>query len=124
MRFADPDATRRGALPDASVVVRVQSALLVGDRPMPNGGPVIKHNAQQRLAEVCRLAEVPTQRYVHRTDLPCGSTIGPITATLLGIPTVDVGGAMLSMHPCRELAGSQDPAWMVRALTALLASAW
>lgn len=103
-------------------------------RPMPNGGPVIKHNAQQRyatcartaahFAEVCRLAEVPTQRYVHRTDLPCGSTIGPITATLLGIPTVDVGSAMLSMHSCRELAGSQDPAWMVRALTALLASAW
>jgi aspartyl aminopeptidase len=95
-------------------------------RPVLNGGPVIKSNAQQRYAtcartaalfqELCRRAEVPVQHYAHRTDLPCGSTIGPITATLLGIPTVDVGSAMLSMHSARELAGSADPELMTRAL--------
>lgn len=95
-------------------------------RPVLNGGPVIKTNAQQRYAtcsrtaalfqELCRRAEVPVQHYAHRTDLPCGSTIGPITATLLGIPTVDVGNPMLSMHSIRELGGSADPELMTRAL--------
>ncbi len=95
-------------------------------RPVLNGGPVIKSNAQQRYAtcsrtaalfqELCRRAEVPVQHYAHRTDLPCGSTIGPITATLLGIPTVDVGSPMLSMHSARELGGSADPELMTRAL--------
>lgn len=96
-------------------------------RPVLNGGPVIKSNAQQRYAtcartaalfqELCRRVEVPVQHYAHRTDLPCGSTIGPITATLLGIPTVDVGNPMLSMHSVRELGGSADPELMTRALT-------
>lgn len=96
-------------------------------RPVLNGGPVVKSNAQQRYAtcartaalfqELCRRAEVPVQHYAHRTDLPCGSTIGPITATLLGIPTVDVGNPMLSMHSVRELGGSADPELMTRALT-------
>ena len=96
-------------------------------RPGLNCGPVIKTNAQQRYAtcartaalfqELCRKAEVPVQHYAHRTDLPCGSTIGPITATLLGIPTVDVGNPMLSMHSARELAGSEDPELMTRALS-------
>ncbi len=91
-----------------------------------NGGPVVKTNAQQRYAtcartaalfeEICRVEDVPVQTYVHRTDLPCGSTIGPITATRLGIRTVDVGNAMLSMHSCRELAGARDPERMVRVL--------
>jgi aspartyl aminopeptidase len=93
---------------------------------MLNGGPVIKTNAQQRyatsastaalFAEACREAEVPVQQYVHRTDLPCGTTIGPIVATHLGIPTVDVGNAMLSMHSAREMAGTADPAMMTCAL--------
>ncbi len=97
-----------------------------------NGGPVLKVNSQQRYAtsgrtaalftELCRAAEVPLQHYVHRTDLPCGTTIGPITSTLLGIPTVDVGNPMLSMHSCRELAGAQDPEMMVRVLARFLAS--
>jgi aspartyl aminopeptidase len=60
------------------------------------------------------------QHYVHRTDLPCGSTIGPITATLLSIPTVDVGNAMLSMHSARECAGARDPEQMARALAQFL----
>jgi aspartyl aminopeptidase len=95
-------------------------------QPKMNGGPVIKVNAQQRyatqaptaarFAELCRAEEIPVQYYAHRTDLPCGSTIGPITATVLGIPTVDVGNPMLSMHSAREMAGSRDPAAMRRVL--------
>jgi aspartyl aminopeptidase len=61
------------------------------------------------------------QQYVVRTDLPCGSTIGPITSTLLGIPTVDVGNPMLSMHSSRELAGSRDPEMMTKVLSLYLA---
>ncbi len=97
-------------------------------RPSLNGGPVIKTNAQQRYAtsgptaaffrELCRQVDVPVQDYAHRTDLPCGTTIGPITSSLLGIRTVDVGSPMLSMHSARELGGSQDPAMMVRVMSA------
>jgi len=100
-------------------------------KPVLNGGPVIKTNAQQRYAttastavmfeELCREADVPVQQYVVRTDLPCGSTIGPITSTLLGIATVDVGNPMLSMHSSRELAGSRDPEMMTRVLSLYLA---
>jgi aspartyl aminopeptidase len=100
-------------------------------RPQINGGPVIKVNAQQRyatsaetsarFAALCKRFEVPVQYYSHRTDLPCGSTIGPIASTLLGIPTVDIGNPMLSMHSAREMAGTRDPAWMTRALGAFLA---
>lgn len=96
-------------------------------KPVLNGGPVVKVNAQQRYAtsaetaalfqELCRAAEVPVQHYAHRTDLPCGSTIGPITASVLGIPTVDVGNPMLSMHSIREMGGAEDPARMTRVLT-------
>jgi aspartyl aminopeptidase len=99
-------------------------------KPVLNGGPVIKTNSQQRyattsatalmFAELCRAEGVPVQHYAHRTDLPCGSTIGPITSTLLGIATVDVGNPMLSMHSAREMAGSQDPALMTRVLTRYL----
>jgi aspartyl aminopeptidase len=95
-------------------------------KPVLNGGPVIKINAQQRYAtsgataalfrDLCAKAEVPVQHYAHRTDLPCGSTIGPIASTLLGIRTVDVGNPMLSMHSARELGGSADPAMMTRVL--------
>jgi len=62
------------------------------------------------------------QHYVNRTDLPCGSTIGPITSTLVGIPTVDVGNPMLSMHSARELGGSRDPELMGRVLARYLAT--
>ncbi len=100
-------------------------------KPQLNGGPVIKTNAQQRyattattaamFAALCRDEDVPVQHYVARTDLPCGSTIGPITSTLLGIATVDVGNPMLSMHSAREMAGSRDPALMTRVLARYLA---
>jgi aspartyl aminopeptidase len=100
-------------------------------KPVLNGGPVIKINAQQRYAtsgptavlfrELCANAEVPVQHYAHRTDLPCGSTIGPIASTLLGIRTVDVGNPMLSMHSVRELGGAKDPAMMTKVLEAFYA---
>jgi len=99
-------------------------------KPQLNGGPVIKTNVQQRYAttaetaamftELCQAEDVPVQQYVVRTDLPCGSTIGPITSTLLGIPTVDVGNPMLGMHSAREMAGSRDPAMMTRVLARYL----
>ena len=91
-----------------------------------NKGPVIKVNANHRYAtsaksaavfeQLCGEVDVPVQHYVHRTDLPCGSTIGPITATGLGIPVVDVGNAMLSMHSIRETTGSQDHEMMIKVL--------
>ena len=84
-----------------------------------NAGPVVKINANQRYASdatsiaafelACERAGVPTQRYIHRTDLACGSTIGPMTAAGLAVPTVDVGVPQLSMHSIRELCGTDDP---------------
>jgi aspartyl aminopeptidase len=101
-------------------------------RVVLDGGPVIKVNAQQRYAtcartaalfqELCAREDIPVQQYVNRTDLPCGSTIGPITATRLGIRTVDVGNAMLSMHSAREMTGTRDQERMVRAMKAFFAS--
>ena len=86
--------------------------------PLINAGPVIKTNASQRYATdgvssahfelLCRKAGVAVQKFVIRSDLACGSTIGPITAANLGIRTVDVGNPMLSMHSVREMAGAQD----------------
>lgn len=98
--------------------------------PLLGGGPVLKVNANQSYAtdavtggwftERCQEVGVPVQHFVTRADLPCGSTIGPLTATRLGIPTVDVGAPMLAMHSCRELASALDVPLMVRALTACL----
>lgn len=92
----------------------------------PNKGPVIKINANQRYATdgvadavfetLCREVDVPVQRYVHRNDLPCGSTIGPITAGRLGIRCADIGNAMWSMHSLRESAGALDHDYMIRAM--------
>lgn len=99
--------------------------------PQVNAGPVIKLNAKQRYATdalgdayfqaLCERAGVPWQRYVHRTNLPCGSTIGPICATRLGLRTVDIGAPMWSMHSIRESAGAFDHGWMIRALSTFFA---
>jgi aspartyl aminopeptidase len=87
-------------------------------RPALGGGPVIKSNANQAyatdaggaawFAACARDAGAPVQHFVTRGDLPCGSTIGPLTATRLGIATVDVGNPLLSMHSCREQAAAAD----------------
>jgi aspartyl aminopeptidase len=99
-----------------------------GHRPLPNGGPVLKVNANQRYATdaatmacfraACDRAGVPHQVFVSRSNMPCGTTIGPITATRMGIATVDVGCAQLSMHSARELCGAEDPGLLAAALTA------
>ncbi|MDT0502666.1 MULTISPECIES: M18 family aminopeptidase [unclassified Halomonas] len=96
--------------------------------PALNGGPVIKVNASQRYAtnsataalfrDLCREAEVPVQSFVTRADMGCGSTIGPITATGLGVPTLDVGVPQWAMHSIRETAGSEDVAYLTRVLAA------
>jgi aspartyl aminopeptidase len=97
-----------------------------------NGGPVVKVNTNQRYASdavsttpfllACERADVPVQHYAHRSDLPCGSTIGPVTAAQLGVPTVDVGIAQLAMHSARETTGAHDPERLVRALRAFLSA--
>ena len=92
-----------------------------------NKGPVIKTNANQRYAtnaesaarfiRLCEHAGVPYQEYAHRTDLGCGSTIGPIVASRLGVASVDVGSPMWAMHSIRESAGVLDHAYMIKVLT-------
>jgi aspartyl aminopeptidase len=104
-----------------------------GHRPVVGRGPVIKTNASQSYAsdartaglfrDVCGAVGISPQHFVSRSDLACGSTIGPITAARVGIPTVDVGSPMLSMHSCREMAGSADVEPMLRVLTAFLGGA-
>jgi aspartyl aminopeptidase len=95
-----------------------------------NAGPVLKVQPNLRYATdgrtaaafalACAQAGVPLQRYEHRADLPCGSTIGPMTAARTGIPTVDVGAAQLAMHSARELMGADDVVAYSRALQAFL----
>ncbi|WP_290706845.1 M18 family aminopeptidase [Gordonia sp. UBA5067] len=97
------------------------------------GGPVLKVNQNLRYAsdatgagvfeQACRRAGVPLQRYVHRADLPCGSTIGPITATRTGLVTVDVGAPQLAMHSARELMAVADVPMYSAALAAFYFSA-
>jgi len=91
-----------------------------------NDGPVIKINGNHRyatncisdatFANLCQQADVPFQRYAHRGDIPCGSTIGPISSAKLGITTVDVGNPMWAMHSARESAGVLDHGYMIKAL--------
>ncbi len=94
--------------------------------PLLNNGPVIKVNANQRYASnsqtgalfehLCELADVPVQSFVVRSDMACGSTIGPITASEIGVQTVDVGVPTFAMHSIRELAGRWDAYYLYRVL--------
>ena len=99
-----------------------------GHQPLIGRGPVIKQNVNQSyasnahtvgaFAELCARAGATPQYFVARNDMGCGSTIGPISAARVGIRTVDVGNPMLSMHSCREMAGSSDVAPMIDVLGA------
>ena len=104
------------------------------NQPLLNSGPLCKINANQRYAtdgkgaalwrRICRSAGIATQEFVSNNAVPCGSTIGPLTATRLGIATVDVGIPLLSMHSARELAGTADPLALTRAMEVFLAGGW
>lgn len=142
----------RRLLPEGDAVVRIlQRSLLVSadnahgvhpnyaDKhdanhgPKLNAGPVIKINNNQRYAtnsetagffrHLCLENEVPVQSFVTRSDMGCGSTIGPITASQLGVRTVDIGLPTFAMHSIRELAGSHDLAHLVTVLRAFYNSA-
>ncbi len=86
--------------------------------PLINGGPVIKINVNQRYSttsetsaifqRLCKVSDIPVQKFVVRSDMRCGSTIGPIVSTKTGIKTVDVGVPTFAMHSIRELAGVDD----------------
>ncbi|MFF8643643.1 M18 family aminopeptidase [Streptomyces sp. NPDC015345] len=98
--------------------------------PRANGGPILKVNVNNRyatdgagrsvFAAACEKAGVPFQSFVSNNAMPCGTTIGPITAARHGIRTVDIGVAILSMHSVRELCGADDPHMLANALVAFL----
>ncbi|OAH14910.1 M18 family aminopeptidase [Streptomyces jeddahensis] len=98
--------------------------------PRANGGPILKVNVNNRyatdgsgravFAAACERAGVPLQSFVSNNSMPCGTTIGPITAARHGIKTVDIGVAILSMHSARELCGADDPFLLANALVAFL----
>ncbi|MFF3450759.1 M18 family aminopeptidase [Streptomyces sp. NPDC002667] len=99
--------------------------------PRANGGPILKVNVNNRyatdgsgrsvFAAACEKAGVPFQSFVSNNAMPCGTTIGPITAARHGIRTVDIGVAILSMHSARELCGADDPYLLTNSLVAFLA---
>lgn len=120
----------------ASILVSIDAAHAVnpaweskyekGNRPISNGGPVIKVNAQERYAttaltgayfrECAEAAGSPVQVFACRNDIPCGSTIGPMLSTRLGVPSVDVGNPVMSMHSIRECTGVADHGRMTAVL--------
>ena len=123
-----PDATERTRALGASLLISADNAHGVhpnfparhedNHAPLLNRGPVLKVNTNQRYAtnsvtaarlrQWARDAEVPLQTFVARNDMGCGSTIGPLTATRIGVPTLDLGVPTLAMHSIRELAGAAD----------------
>lgn len=99
--------------------------------PRVNEGAALKLNGNQRYATTARGAahirniadavDAPLQVFVSRNNMPCGSTIGPITSTRLGIEAIDIGVPQLSMHSARELSGSKDPAHLVSLMSGFIA---
>jgi len=132
------ESEERNAVIDKSLMISCDNAHAVHPNypikhdsehsPRLNGGPVIKVNVKQRYAttsltaslfrQLCADVDVPVQSFVSRSDTACGSTIGPIAAARLGVPTLDVGIPQLAMHSCREVTGSQDAARLTDVLTA------
>lgn len=94
--------------------------------PILGGGVVLKTNSQKRYASdvvssanfrlLCKNAGVPCQTFITRNDMPCGSTVGPTVSASLGIPTVDIGEPMLSMHSIREMMAVKDHEYMIQVL--------
>jgi len=99
--------------------------------PLLNKGPVIKTNANQRYATnsetaglfrfLCEQSSVPVQSFVVRSDLACGSTIGPLTASTIGVRTLDIGVPTFAMHSIREMGGAEDTQYLYEALKAFFA---
>jgi len=134
---ADSDAANKARVLGSSLLISCDNAHAVhpnfaskhdnGHSPLLNGGPVIKVNVKQRYAtngvtaslfkQICAAVDVPVQTFVSRSDLGCGSTIGPMTSAKLGVPTLDVGIPQLAMHSCREVTGSADPQRLTAVLT-------
>lgn len=96
--------------------------------PILGGGVVLKTNSQKRYASdvfsnarfkmICKQSNIPYQTFVMRNDMPCGSTVGPAISSALGIPTVDIGEPMLSMHSIREMTAVKDHEDMIRLVSA------
>ncbi|MDZ4121068.1 MAG: M18 family aminopeptidase [Candidatus Cloacimonadaceae bacterium] len=94
--------------------------------PAMNGGPVIKMNANYRYSttsesasefiRLCEKSGISCQKFMTRSDLPCGSTIGPIASSLLGIKTIDIGNPMWAMHSIRETCGVKDHCELIKVL--------
>ena len=100
--------------------------------PVLGGGVVLKMNSQKRYASdvfsnarfklLCEQSNIPYQTFVMRNDMPCGSTVGPAISASLGIPTVDIGEPMLSMHSIREMTAVVDHENMTKLVSALYCS--
>jgi aspartyl aminopeptidase len=123
-----PDAEQRFCIIDRSMMISADNAHGIHPNfpsrhdnkhgPLLNAGPVIKVNSNQRYAtnnetsaifrKLCQPLDIAVQTFVSRADMGCGSTIGPITATTIGVRTLDIGVPSFAMHSVRELAGRQD----------------